>query len=152
MNEPAYTLQISSDVLSFTFDSVSSQNVIHKAIEFSPFPANAIFYNLALLDVDEDGTTNDLAISNNQDMNRVIATVFKAMRAFFEKHPNKLVYFKGSDETGIRTRLYRALISRELEQASEMFAIYGQLTEDTYEEFAPNRPYIAFIFQLKHSR
>lgn len=152
MNEPAYTLQISSDALSFKFDSVSPQSVIHKIIEFSPFPTNAIFYNLALLDINEDGTTSDLAISNNQDTNRVIATVFKAMRVFFEKHPNKLVYFKGSDETGLRTRLYRVLISRELEQATNMFAIYGQLSDEIYEELAPDRPYIAFIFQLKHLR
>lgn len=85
-------------------------------------------------------------------MNRIMATVFKAILIFFEKYPNKLVYFKGSDETGLRTRLYRVLISRELEHATKMFAIYGQLTEDSYEEFALNRPYIAFIFQLKHLR
>lgn len=105
MNEPAYPLLISPDALIYKFDSVSDQHLIHKAIEFSAFPLNPIFYNLALVDVEDDGTTNDLAISNNQDMNRVIATVFKAMQVFFEKHPNKLVYFKGSDETGIRTRL-----------------------------------------------
>lgn len=150
MNEPTYPLVISNNALAYRFDSISDQLIIHKAIEFSPFPSNAIFYNLALLDIEEGGTANDLAVSNNQDMNRVIATVFKAILLFFEKYPNKLVYFKGSDETGLRTRLYRVLISRELEKVNKMFAVYGQLTEDTYEEFIPNRPYIAFIFQLKH--
>jgi hypothetical protein len=150
MNEPAYPLLISTDALIYKFDSVSDQRLIHKAIEFSAFPTNAIFYNLALVDIEDDGTTNDLVISNNQDMNRVMATVFKAMRLFFDKYPNKLVYFRGSDETGLRTRLYRVLISRELEEATKMFVIYGQLSEYSYEEFSPNRPYIAFIFQLKH--
>lgn len=59
--------------------------IIHKVIEFSPFPANAIFYNLALLNINEDGTVSDLSVSNNQDMPKVMATVFKALTYFFEK-------------------------------------------------------------------
>lgn len=92
---------------------------------------------------------DDLAITDNQDMSRVMATVFQTMLVFLEKYPNKLVYFKGSDESGVRTRLYRILITREIEQALKLFDIYGQLSSSSYEQFTPDRPYITFIFQLK---
>ena len=149
MNEPAYPLRVSDDALTYRFDSVSEQKIIHKSVEFVPFFENPIFFNLALLDIDDDGTVNDLVVSNNHDMARVIATVFQALLTFFETYPNKLIYFKGSDSAGLRIRLYRILIARELEQASVLFEIYGQLPGGSYEQFQPNQPYAAFIFQLK---
>ena len=149
MNEPAYPFHISEDALSYRFDSISELKTIHKTVEFHPFSDNPIFYNLALLDINDDGTVDDLVVSNNQDMKRVVATVFRAMLTFFDKYLNKLIYFQGSDETGLRIRLYRILIARELEEAQKLFDIYGQLPDKTYEEFVPNRSYIAFIFQLR---
>ena len=152
MNEPAYPFRISDDALDYRFESVSEQKIIHKVVEFRSFPNNPIFYNLALLDFEEDGTLNDLVVSNNHDMARILATVFQSMLVFFKSYPNKLVYFKGSDEVGLRTRLYRILISRELEQVRKLFETYGQLADNSFEEFMPDRPYIAFIFQLKNSK
>ncbi len=149
MTEPAYPFHISEDALNYQFDSVSEFRTIHKIVEFRPLSNNPIFYNLALLDLNEDGTVDDLVVSNNQDMKRVIATIFQAMLTFFNKYPNKLVYFQGSDETGLRIRLYRIIIARELEEAQKLFEIYGQLPDKTYEEFIPDRSYIAFIFQLR---
>ena len=148
MTELAYPFRGSEDALDYHFKSISELKVVDKAISFRPFAENPIFYNMALVDVVGDGV-DDLAVTNNQDMSRVMATVFQTMLAFFEKYPNKLVYFKGSDEDGVRTRLYRILIARELEKVSELFDVYGQLSGSRYEKFTLSRPYIAFIFQLK---
>ena len=69
------------------------------------------------------------------------------MLVFFKRHPDKLIYFQGSD--AVRTRFYRVLINRELEQAKEQFAIYGKKETNEYETFALNHPYIGFAFELK---
>ena len=148
MNEPPYPFLVSDDSLNYRFESVGELKVVDKAISFRPFAENPIFYNLALVDVVGD-RVDDLVITNNQDISRVMATVFRAMLVFFKKYPNKLVYFKGSDESGVRSRLYRILIARELEKISELFDIYGQVSGNSYEKFALDRPYVGFIFQLK---
>ncbi len=149
MTEPPYPFLVSNNALDYSFESVSDSKIVNKAIAFQMFPGNPIFYNMALVDVDDTGKINDLAISNNQDMARVLATVLNALLTFFGKYPNKLVHFKGSDEEGFRIRLYRIVIARELSKANELSEIYGQLSTGSYEYFQPNRPYIAFIFQLR---
>ena len=151
MTEPAYPFRLSENALDYQFESVSTQRTIAKIIQFTPFPDNALLYNLALGDVLPDGTFDDSTVSNNMDMNRVMATVFQALLTFFERYPSKLVYFQGSDEVGIRTRLYRVLIARELAKALQLFTIYGRLVDDSIEEFIPNCDYIGFIFQRKPS-
>ncbi|MVM29852.1 hypothetical protein GO755_07400 [Spirosoma sp. HMF4905] len=151
MNEPSYPFLISNDALDYQFESVSEQRTINKAIQFTPFPDNAILYNLALGDLQPDGTLSDSVVSNNHDMNRVMATVFQALLTFFEHYPSKLVYFQGSDGEGIRTRLYRILIARQLDQATDLFAIYGRRANNSVEEFEPNQDYTGFIFQRKSS-
>ena len=104
---------------------------------------------MALVDVQNDGTTNDSVVSNNCDMPTVLATVTNVLLIFFERYPRKLVYFSGSDEQGYRNRLYRIVISRELDKAIELFEIYGQLPNKSIEEFRINQPYKAFIFQKR---
>ncbi|ADB41443.1 DUF6934 family protein [Spirosoma linguale] len=149
MNEPAYPFDMSSDALNYRFNSVSKQYTIAKRIQFTPFPDNALLYNLALGDVMPDGNLDDSIVSNNQDLNRVMATVFQAIVSFFDRYPSKLVYFQGSDEAGIRTRLYRVLITRELNKAAELFTIYGCDANNSIEEFILNRDYVGFILQRK---
>ncbi|GAB2548464.1 DUF6934 family protein [Spirosoma aerophilum] len=151
MNEPAYPFDVSNDALNYQFTSVGKEHTISKRIQFTPFPDNALLYNLALGDVMPDGNLDDSIISNNQDLNRVMATVFRAILSFFDRYPSKLVYFQGSDEAGIRTRLYRVLITRELDKATELFTIYGCDASKSIEEFTPNRDYTGFIFQRRTS-
>lgn len=151
MNEPAYPFRISDDALDYQFESVSEQRIIAKIVQFTPFADNALLYNLGLGDVLPDGTLDDSTVTNNRDMNRVMATVFRTIVVFFEHYPSKLVYFQGSDKGGVRTRLYRVLIARELDKAVELFTIYGRCANDSIEEFVPNREYIGFIFQRKPS-
>lgn len=98
-----------------------------------------------------DGTLDDSTVSNNQDMNRIVATVFRAILTFFEHYSTKLIYFQGSDMKGVRTRLYRVLIARELDKATELFTIYGRRMDDLIEAFAPNNDYIGLVFQRKPS-
>ena len=143
MNEPAYPFRIRTDGLLFSFYSVSEEKIIQKLVVYTP--VDDLIYNLALVDVMPDGSLADNVTTNNQDVRRVIATVIQTVLAFFERYSDGLVYFQGSDD--VRTRFYRILITRELEQASQLFTIYGKTADGRYELFIKGEPYVGFLFQ-----
>ena len=145
MNEPAYPFRNSADRMTFVFQSVSRYRTITKQVLYDPI--DDPFYNLALVDVMPDGRLADDITSDNQDLSKIIATVVQTMLLFAEKYPDKLIYFQGSND--VRTRFYRILIGRELEQATRLFFVYGKKSSDEYEIFVPNYPYIGFAFGLK---
>jgi hypothetical protein len=104
-------------------------------------------YNLALGDVQENGEIDDSMVSDNNDRDLVLATVIQTLLLFFQHYPKRAVYIEGNDDR--RTRLYRAAISRELDNARDLFDIYGVYENSNFERFTPNRPYIAFLIRLK---
>jgi hypothetical protein len=65
------------------------------------------------------------------------------MVIFFEKYPNKKLYFRGSTDT--RTRLYRSLISKFIEVIEPYFAVIGLKQDGSPETFIVNQDYNAFI-------
>ena len=76
----------------------------------------------------QTGELDDLAVSNNSDTEKVLATVVSALYAFFDKHPEAFVYATGS--TLARTRLYRLGISKYFEELAADFQLYGQIGDD----------------------
>lgn len=117
---------VSSDFLEFEFISVGPKGNIHKAIQFQSIDASGI-YNLAFGNQKPDGTLDDLAVDDNKDRNKILATVVYAVGLFCEKYPEAWVYFSGS--TLQRTRLYRMAISLNYEELSNDFEILG-IVED----------------------
>jgi len=95
--------------------------------------------------VQADGSLADDVTTNNRDLNQVLATVIQTMLAFSDQYPDKLIYFQGSDDR--RTRLYRILIARELDEAQRLFNIYGKLNDEQYEPFIKGQQYVGFLFQ-----
>ena len=146
MKQDFYNYEVGNDGLYFSFTSVSEHKIIPKIIVYTPFPNDPNFFNLALGDILENGEISDLTVSNNSDMEKVIATVIRTMFNLFENHPDKLIYFKGS--TPERTRLYRIIITKELNEANKLFDLYG-IIDDRLEDFEINRPYQAFVIGLK---
>ena len=69
-----------------------------------------------------------------------------AVYAFFDKHPNTLVYARGS--TKARTRLYRMGITKYYEEMMRDFYLYGQ-TGDEFYSFELNKEYNGFLAQRK---
>ena len=145
MTENYYELT-NTNGLFFEFESISPHQRIKKIIAYTLLQQDSDIYNLALGDILETGEVSDLSVSNNSDMVKVIATVVKSLFLFFEKYPNSFVFFKGS--TPERTRLYRIIISRELNQAQKKFVIYGEINSEI-EYFRPNQDYTSFIISLK---
>lgn len=105
MKLPKYHLKADETLTAFEFISKGPKGAIRKLIHFQPTYQEEV-YNLAFGDrKPETGELDDLAISNNSDTEKILATVVAALYAFFDKHPNASVYAAGSTEA--RTRLYR---------------------------------------------
>ncbi len=137
----------SADNLSFYFESVSNQKSIVKVVAYTPIFKDADIYFLGFGDVGEDGTIDDLVVSNNQDFAKILATVIQTILTFFETYPQYKVFFEGSTKS--RTRLYQIIINRELENISKKFVVQG-LTEFGFENYQKNRSYDGFLIQLKN--
>ena len=146
MNQPSYAFDQDEAALRFDFESVSDQRVIHKRIEYSVTTVPDL-YNLALGDVLPNGVLDDTMRSNNDDRDKVMATVVQTLLVFLRQYPDRYVIFSGSTES--RTRLYRVIISRELDNALELFDIYGVIPDGGFELFQADSQYIAFLITGK---
>jgi hypothetical protein len=147
MKQKYYNYLSNEECLWFEFESVSELKTVKKVIVYTPFQDNSDVFNLGLVDALSDGSYSDKSVTNNDDMEKVLATVIRTLLRFFEKNPFKMVYIEGS--TSERTRLYRIIISRELSIIEEIFSIYG-LLDSLSEPFKKNQNYSAFVITLKN--
>ena len=146
MNVEKYHLKSEETLTVFEFISEGPKGIIRKLIHFQPTFQQGI-YNLAFGDKDpETGDINDRAISNNGDMEKVLATVVSALYAFFDKHPYAMVYATGS--TQARTRLYRMGITKFYEEMNKDFYLFGQIGDNFYD-FKIGADYQGFLAQRK---
>ena len=139
MNEESYPFNAAYGPFLYLFESVSANKKIQKAVLFTRSEDESIF-NLALLDVTEQGLLTDQVESNNGDMVTVLATVFRIAEHFLEHNPGSMIMFRGSEKR--RHRLYRIILRREFEFISKKFAIYGGITGN----LTPFEPEINYDF------
>jgi hypothetical protein len=92
------------------------------------------------------GKFDDQIVSDNGDMAKILATIFKIAHRYLSDNPNHLLYFKGN--TSARNRLYRMAINQAQEELSSYFAMFGS-HHGAWEQFEPNRPYEAFLIRNK---
>lgn len=146
MKVEKYHLKSEETLTVFEFISEGTKGVIRKLIHFQPTSQPGL-YNLAFGDRHPDtGEIDDLAISSNGDTEKVLGTVVAALYAFFDYHPDALVYATGS--TSARTRLYRMGITRFYEDMQRDFYLYG-LTEQGFTKFEIDKDYSGFLAQRK---
>ena len=69
--------------------------------------------NLALVDVLDDGSLSDKSRSGYGNTQAIISIVASCVNEFFKLYPDETVRFRGSDDEGLRTRLYRMLLSKK---------------------------------------
>jgi hypothetical protein len=147
MEKPVYSIEMSSKGLWYEFESVSNEKTIKKVVCYYPFKENADLFELSFGDLQDDGTINVFAVSNNQDTTLILNTVIGTLDSFFELYPQKSVLFTGSSES--RNRLYRAVISKALQLYSDKYQVLGISFDDEPELFLPNKNYFAFQISLK---
>ena len=146
MDEKTYPFTLVPGELIYEFESVSSNKTIQKAVLFTPTENKKVF-NLALVDIQEDGLFSDQVESNNGDLYTVLATIFAVVDDFLEKRPDCTVGFRGNDQR--RQRLYRIVLARELPHISQKFAVYGQIPGDL-QAFEANTDYVHYFIR-RHS-
>ena len=149
MQKEKYELSTDPDVTIFKFVSKGPKGEIPKLIMYQKTTIKNV-YNLAFGDWDE--TTNEIddkAISNNNDSEKILATVASTVLSFTYKYPKAMILVKGSTES--RTRLYRIGISNNFEEINQNFDILGY-REETWHPFHKNTDYEAFLVKRKKKR
>ncbi len=135
----------------FTFTSEGPKGKISKRIEYAKMKIKGVnnVYNLGFGDSGgKSGDINDLIVTNNDDRDKVLATVVNTVYIFTEQYPNAKVFVTGSND--VRIRLYRMVIDKYYIELSETFDIKG-LTENGLLNFEKNVSYLAFLITRKKS-
>jgi hypothetical protein len=132
----------------FEFLSRGNIKTDRKVVIYSPTESDSRRYNLCLGHVLPNGDLCDLTVTNNGDMDKIVSTVIRTIAVFLSKDQSRSVYFTGS--TPVRTRLYRAIISREFHEAGKYYEIYGVI-KAMQEPFRPNVDYMGFLITLKRT-
>ena len=141
-----YHLKADETLSVFEFISVGPKGAIRKIIHFQP-TYTPWLYNLAFGDKHPvTGEVDDLAVTNNGDTDKVLATVVATLYTFLDKHPEALVYATGS--TPARTRLYRMGITRFYQEMQQDFFLFGRINKE-FHEFEIGKEYDGFLAQRK---
>lgn len=123
------------------------QTIIHKAIVFHEMKI-PFLYSLTLGDIGSNGLVSFESRSNNGDMARSLATVYRTVEQFLTNNPRALIAFNGN--TASKTRLYQMVISKYLDQFSERYLIWGiRSDDDQRESFRRNQQYSGFFVTNK---
>lgn len=146
MTHPFYDFTVHNEALRFEFDSIGHR-AIRKIIVYHKLPFPNV-YNLALGDIDENGKADFEINSDNGDRNHILATVIQTLIVFFTRYPEASVFIAGS--TPSRTRLYQAVIGRELGEIQKRFEVTG-VTQEGTEPFQQGKPYQSFVISPKQS-
>lgn len=142
-----YDYFVSEDFFRYEFCSEGPNGKIKKIISFTRVNLNGnICFNLAFGDVDGEGM-NDLVTSNNQDAEKVLATVAQAVISFTNKYPDALIFAEGS--TPSRTRRYQMGIDKFWKDIDLEFEVYGLFRNKGFEPFRSGINYIAFACKRK---
>ena len=147
MNLEHYHYVSSNEHFDYEFYSEGPQGRINKIVTFTKIQDSPVIYNLAFGDKDsKTGLLDDLAITNNDDRNKVLATVANTINDFCDHYGNHYIYAEGS--TQARTRLYQISISALLDEISTSFDVFG-LKDDILYRFQRNVNYDAFLVKRK---
>ena len=146
MLDDRYDVDTSQDFLTFEFVSSGPKGNIIKVVHYTEINIKG-FYNLGFGDKDPvTGYISDLSVTNNNDSQKVLATVASTLYVFTDSYPGAMIIVTGSTE--VRTRLYRMGITKNLIAIERDFVILG-LTANTWESFRPNITYGAFLVRRK---
>ena len=148
MDLPKYPLASNDKMMTFEFISEGPKGLIHKLVQFQSTNLKNV-YNLAFGDKDIlTGNIDDMIISNNEDSEKVLATVVATVYAFTDKYFDTWIYATGSTKS--RTRLYRMGITKFFSEVNKDFEILGE-RNNNWEEFQKNVEYEGFLVRRKRN-
>lgn len=141
MDRPSYGFEYSPAYKLYSFISEGDKGSITKLVQFQFVEDNT--FNLAFGDWNEDlGGIDDMVVTDNGDMEKVLATIIQITAKFLMSNHRSSVQFTGS--TPVRTRLYQIIVSTNYESISLQFEVWGYLNGIWYR-FEKNVNYEAFL-------
>jgi hypothetical protein len=144
MSADAYEFETGAGCMNFRFFSEGPRGIIEKGIVFSKMDLySSTLFNLGFGDINKKGVIDDLAISNNNDAEKILVTVAKTAIVFTDRNPDAVIYIKGS--TPSRTRRYQMGINKFLIEIEAMFDVYGRNADGRFEPFKPGKNYRSFL-------
>jgi hypothetical protein len=145
MIQERYSVVSDNDHLTYEFLSEGPKGTIKKVVFYQEINDN--LFNLAFGDWDETKQKIDDKIkSNNNDRNKVLATVALTAVDFIKYHPEALIFAEGS--TPARTRLYQMGILANWRDINQSFDVEG-FWNGKWESFEQHKNYQAFILKAK---
>lgn len=158
MNYPKYDILTSTGSEVFEFISEGKKGEIEKIIQFeNTFFPDEPLYNLAFGDKKyrtikgvRTMYVDDSVGSENGDRDKVLATVVVAVYEYTSVYKDRSIIFTGSDDR--RTRLYRMAISKNYDELSKDYDIFGAVKEGNLllkVPFNSNTTFFAYIIKRK---
>lgn len=146
-----YDFKADSENLNFEFFSEGPRGRIKKIIRFlklDSLDSDKVIYNLGFGDYNEvKDDIDDLVTSDNNDSQKILATIANATISFTDRYPTAYVFAKGT--TPSRTRFYVMGISKNLKEITTLFEIWGAVSETEWELFEKNKAYLALLAKRK---
>jgi len=125
----------------YEFLSEGPKGIIKKIVLYDRLSDN--IYNLGFGDWNEtEQKVDDTVRSNNNDSNKVLATVASTIIDFLEHRPDAAIIAQGV--TAAKTRLYQMLINQHFQGISPIFNIEGSY-KGHWEPFRSGKNYEAFM-------
>jgi hypothetical protein len=149
MHLDRYKCTANETLLEYEFFSDGPNGKIRKLIVFTPHNIGGVtYFNLGFGDyIENTGKVNDLAVSDNKDTEKVLATVAATVMEFIISFPDMIVYARGS--TRARTRLYQMGIAANWNEIQSLLDVLGFINGQWYP-FEKNVNYEAFIVFKKN--
>ncbi len=143
----ACPIEYSEDKLQYRFISKGAENDIVKLVVYEYVEDDR--WNLAFGDANADESDfDDTVISNNQDMRRVIQTIFATGLVFSAAYPERKIYIEPVDRK--RKLLYNRVFQEKQVAIEEFYTIEGIfLTEDKQEKYEAHTIYEGFLLTKK---
>jgi hypothetical protein len=150
MNLKQYNIEVTEDFLEYNFYSNGPKGAIKKVVRFTQVKvSHYTYYNLGFGDWNEqENRIDDFIISNNQDAERVLATVAATVIDFSNHYPEVLIYAEGS--TLSRTRRYQMGINKYLNEIKPVFEVFGLIENEGFMPFESGKNYFAFVVRRKN--
>ena len=146
MIDERYIVEFGADFRVFEFDSEGPKGKVRKIVQYTEINLKN-YFNLGFGDKEyKTNEIDDLVVTNNNDSQKVLATVAATLFEFTDHHPEANVIAIGS--TLARTRLYRIGITNNLEVIEKDFEIFG-LKGDTWYKFETGVEYEAFLVKRR---
>ncbi len=144
-------IERSADYKLYSFTSSGPKGDLEKVIKFTAFPKVADTSNLAL-GTKRGEVVNYEETTNNNDRDKIIATIFYIALIFSAAYPDQKIFIKGRNKA--TTRLYRGAINHGYDGIIREYFIYGgtyiaTIDKYNFEPFIPSKQYDAFLFERR---